>query len=251
MQFCFAKLTQGINSPRSFVLRSKSEAKRRGSLKGEDMFTGLVEELGVVEKVVKGKLLHLDVRAQNVLTETVLGDSISVNGVCLTVTNLDKKCLSFDIMRQTQEKTSLNLLKVADVVNLERALSFNSRLGGHIVTGHIDGMGIIHKKIRQKEEFSLEINADNPIMRFLVSKGSIAVDGVSLTIVDVQPNYFTVSLIPHTIKTTNLAFRREKDPVNLEIDMLAKYVFRYLEDAKTGGVKINETHLKNMGYVDG
>lgn len=214
------------------------------------MFTGIVEEIGIVEKIVKGKLMHLVVRAQKVLNETKIGDSINVNGVCLTVVNLDKKRIAFDIIKETQEKASFNILKVGEGVNLERAMSANSRFGGHIVSGHIDGVGILRKRIKGSDEFWLRIETDKNIIDFLVDKGSIAIDGVSLTIVEVKKNYFSVALIPHTLKSTTLGFKEENNKVNLEVDMLSKYVFRYFEKQKDINPKLSKSYLKKMGYIE-
>ncbi len=212
------------------------------------MFTGIVEEMGIIQKVVKGKLMHIIIRAQTVLKETNIGDSINVNGVCLTVVNLDKKSIAFDVMRETQEHANFNSLKIGDGVNLERALNVNSRLGGHIVSGHIDGVGIVRKKVKQREDFWLQISADKEIMSFLVPKGSIAIDGVSLTIFDVYRDYFSVALIPHTLKTTNLDFKETKTRVNLEVDMFAKYIFRYLEGQGKEASKLSEGRLRSLGF---
>lgn len=214
------------------------------------MFTGIIEEMGIVEKIVKGKLMHLVIRAQNILKDSKIGDSINVNGACLTAVNIDKKSIAFDVMGETQERTNLNFLKIGDGVNLERALNVNSRFGGHIVSGHVDSIGIVRSKIKQKEEFWLELMADEKIVRYLIPKGSIAIDGVSLTIVNVQKDYFSVSLIPHTIKTTNLGFKEEKDKVNLEVDMLAKYVFRYFEEKKKDSSGLSYDYLKKTGLID-
>ena len=213
------------------------------------MFTGIVEEMGIVEKIVKGRLMHLVIRADKVLSETKIGDSINVNGVCLTLVNLDKKRIAFDVMKETQEKANFKVLKVGEEVNLERAMSANSRFGGHIVSGHIDGVGILRKKIKGTDEFWLQIQAKKNLTEYLINKGSIAIDGVSLTIVEVKKNYFTVALIPHTLKSTTLGFKEENNKVNLEVDMLSKYVFRYFENQKDGP-KITKGYLKKMGYIE-
>ena len=214
------------------------------------MFTGIVEEIGIVEKIVRGRLMHLVIRAEKVLTETKIGNSINVNGVCLTVVNLDKKRIAFDVMKETQEKANFKILKVGEGVNLERAMNANSRFGGHIVSGHIDGVGIVRKKIKGTEEFWLQIEADKNLTAFLVDKGSIAIDGVSLSVVEVKKNYFAVALIPHTLKNTTLGFKEVKNKVNLEIDMFSKYVFRYFEKQKENRSKLSKSYLKKMGFID-
>ncbi|MCP4649816.1 MAG: riboflavin synthase [PVC group bacterium] len=214
------------------------------------MFTGIVEEIGIVEKVVKGKMMHLVVRAEEVLRGSKLGDSISVNGVCLTVTNLEKGRVAFDVMRESQETATFKFIKIGDGVNLERALRVDSRLGGHMVSGHIDGMGLIKKKIKQAENVILQVNADKSILGYLVPKGSIAIDGVSLTIIEVQKDYFSVGLIPLTLKSTNLGFKEPKTRVNLEVDMISKYVFRFFENQKDKSKGLTEKNLQDMGFVD-
>jgi len=214
------------------------------------MFTGIVEEMGIVEKVVKGKLMHLVVRAGTVLKDTKIGDSINVNGVCLSVVNLDKKRVAFDVIEESQEKANFQSLRPGAGVNLERAMSAGSRFGGHIVSGHIDGVGIIKKKIKQNDESWLEVETDKNLISFLVVKGSIAVDGVSLTVVDVKKNYFTAALIPHTLRNTTLGFKQVKDKVNLEVDILAKYVFRYFEKQQVKEGKFSKEFLKKNGFID-
>lgn len=212
------------------------------------MFTGIVEELGIVDKITTGKIMRLVVRAQTVLGETKIGDSIDVNGVCLTVVTIDRKHLAFDVMPETQSKANIGDLKIGDSVNLERALTAGSRLGGHIVSGHIDGKGIVRKKTKQAEDFRLEIEAEKPLLAFLVPKGSITVDGVSLTVINVKNNCFDVGIIPHTLKSTTLGFKEPGSRVNLEIDMLAKYVFRYLEQQGKGGATLTAGYLKSLGF---
>ena len=214
------------------------------------MFTGIIEEIGVVEKIVKGKLMLLEVRANTVLPETKIGDSISVNGVCLTVTSLGKEQLSFDVMRESQEKANFSFLKMGESVNLERALRADSRLGGHMVSGHIDGVGIVKKKSKADETVIMQIDAPKNIIKYLVPKGSVTIDGVNLTVIDVNEDSFRVGLIPHTLKTTNLQFRESKAQVNLEVDMLSKYVFRFFETKNTSKSTITEQNLQNLGFVD-
>ncbi|MCG2711010.1 MAG: riboflavin synthase [Candidatus Omnitrophica bacterium] len=214
------------------------------------MFTGIVEEMGIVEKIDRGTLMHLIIRADKVLSKTKIGDSINVNGICLTAVNLDKKRVAFDVMKETQEKANLKLLKVGERVNLERAMSANARFGGHIISGHIDGVGIVRKRIKGSDEFWLHIEAEKNLTAFLVDKGSIAIDGVSLSVVEVKKNSFSVALIPHTLKSTTLGFKQENNKVNLEVDMLSKYVFRYFEKQKDSKPKLSKEYLKKMGYIE-
>ncbi|MFH2138882.1 MAG: riboflavin synthase [Candidatus Omnitrophota bacterium] len=215
------------------------------------MFTGIIEKIGIVEKIVKGKLMHLVIRADKVLRETIPGDSICVNGVCLTVTNLDNGRIGFDVMGESQEKATFKYLKVGDGVNLERALRADSRLGGHIVSGHIDGMGSVRKKLKQGETVIFQINAEDNVIAYLVPKGSITVDGVSLTVIDVYKDYFSVGIIPHTLKSTILRLKEPKEKVNLEVDILAKYVFRFFETRKENKPSsLTKGNLNSLGFVD-
>ena len=194
------------------------------------MFTGIVEELGVVEAVVdQGDAVRLTVRGPHVMVDAGLGDSISVNGCCLTVAERDQETFTADVMRETLEKTSLGDLGPGDRVNLERAVTPQTRLGGHIVQGHVDGTGEILSRTPSEHWEVVEVGLPGDIARYLVAKGSITVDGISLTVVDVHPASFTVLLIPETLSRTTLGFRKPGDRVNLEVDVIAKYVERLLD----------------------
>lgn len=195
------------------------------------MFTGIIEELGKVSGLArKAKVLRLSVSAKKISDGTKIGDSISVNGACLTVIDIKSNTLSFDVMSETLNKTNLSKLRLGQMVNLERSLKMGDRLSGHIVLGHIDGMGrIVNKSARGKKEARLEIAAPVSLKQYLAQKGSIAVDGISLTIAEVRANRFNVYLIPHTLENTNLGRKNAGDLVNLEIDVLARYA------AKSGG----------------
>ncbi len=194
------------------------------------MFTGIVEELGVVEAVVdQGDAVRLTVRGPHVMVDAGLGDSISVNGCCLTVAERDQETFTADVMRETLEKTSLGDLDPGDRVNLERAVTPQTRLGGHIVQGHVDGTGEIVSRTPSEHWEVVEVGLPSTVARYLVPKGSITVDGISLTVVDVHPESFTVSLIPETLARTTLGFKQAGDRVNLEVDVIAKYVERLLD----------------------
>lgn len=194
------------------------------------MFTGIVEELGVVEGVVdQGDAVRLTVRGPHVIVDAGLGDSIAVNGCCLTVAERDQETFTADVMRETLEKTSLGDLGPGDRVNLERAVTPQTRLGGHIVQGHVDGTGQIVRREPSEHWEVVEVGLPARIARYLVPKGSITVDGVSLTVVDVLPDSFTISLIPETLARTTLGFKQAGDRVNLEVDVIAKYVERLLD----------------------
>ncbi len=197
------------------------------------MFTGIIEELGTVQAIQSPKnLLVLNVRAPRIFVGTRPGDSISVNGVCLTVAKMVKPgVFVFELMRETMDTTNLQSLKKGSRVNLERALKAGSRLGGHFVTGHIDGVGRIVKILKKKNfvEWQISFKDQTHWNRYLVPKGSIALDGVSLTVGEVKQNLFTVYLIPYTLKVTTFGHKKISDGINIEIDLLTKYVLKILK----------------------
>jgi len=213
------------------------------------MFTGLVEELGEIKTVKRlGNSLKLSIKAKTILSDIKLGDSIAVNGTCLTVVSFGDNYFEVDVMPETFSKTNLKFLKSGDKVNLERTLRPSDRFGGHIVQGHIDEVGFI-LEIKPYEIANLvKIKASQEFLNYLVSKGSIAVDGVSLTIVEVFNDSFTVSLIPHTFKHTTLGFKKVGDPVNLEADILAKYVFNFLKKT-SASQKLDLNFLTEHGFL--
>jgi riboflavin synthase len=191
------------------------------------MFTGLVEECGAVSSLsLMESGARLTVRAPLVSSDAQLGDSIAVNGCCLTVTARDGEALSFDLLRETLERTSLREAKPGSVVNLERALAAHARLGGHFVQGHIDGAAEIVAFEPVEADHRLEIALAPEFAKYVAYKGSIAIDGISLTVAEVKAASFVVWIIPHTLAVTNLRTRRAGDRVNLECDLLAKYVER-------------------------
>ena len=199
------------------------------------MFTGIIEELGTVERVGADRIT---VRAQRVLEGTRLGDSIAVNGVCLTVTHLTGAGFTADVMPETLRRSSLGQLRPGSRVNLERAMAADGRFGGHIVSGHIDGMGQILALRDEGNAVWITIAAPPELLRGIVEKGSVAIDGVSLTVAAVTDQDFSVSIIPHTGGQTTLLHRRPGEQVNLETDIIGKYVFRLLapERAPKGGI---------------
>jgi len=198
------------------------------------MFTGIVEELGTVEAVEhQGDAIRLTVRAGLVLEDAGLGDSISVNGCCLTVVTTESDSgtavrWTADVMQETLDKTSLLGVQAGDRVNLERAVTADKRLGGHIVQGHVDGVGHVVRRQPSEHWEVVEIEMPTELGKYLVDKGSITVDGVSLTVVETFGDRFTVSLIPETLARTTLGLRRPGDRVNLEVDILAKHVEKLL-----------------------
>lgn len=194
------------------------------------MFTGIIEGVGrVAELRREGSLARLAIDAPALCEGVRIGDSVAVNGGCLTVTRLEGGRFHFEAVRETLERTSLGELVAGSRVNLERALRADGRLDGHIVQGHVDGTGVVRVLERAGEDVRLEVACAAEICDQLVPKGSVAIDGVSLTVVRVLPDGFDVALIPHTLEATNLGERRPGDRVNLEVDVLGKYVKRYLD----------------------
>ena len=197
------------------------------------MFTGIIEELGVVDAVEdQGDAVRLTLRGPRVTADARLGDSISVNGCCLTVAERDGETFTADVMRETLDKTSLGALGPGARVNLERAVTASTRLGGHIVQGHVDGTGSVVRREPSEHWELVEVSLPAGLSRYLVDKGSVTVDGVSLTVVDAGDDSFTVSLIPETLARTTLGLKQAGDPVNLEVDVIAKYVERLISHQK-------------------
>jgi riboflavin synthase len=193
------------------------------------VFTGIVEELGTVAAVEdQGDAVRLTIAAETVLADARPGDSIAVNGCCLTVVEHDATTWTADVMQETLDKTSLRGVRPGDRVNLERAATLQTRLGGHLVQGHVDGVGSVVRRVPSEHWEIVEISLPEHLARYLVDKGSITVDGVSLTVVEAGETSFTVSLIPETLARTTLGFRGPGDRVNLEADVLAKHVEKLL-----------------------
>lgn len=220
------------------------------------MFTGLVEEIGIVENVKWGsKSARIKIKASKVLEDVKIGDSISTNGVCLTVTEFNKDSFTVDVMAETMRKTSLNMVKNGIKVNLERAMKLGDRFGGHLVSGHIDGVGVIKDIQREDNAVWIHISAGNDLLKLIVEKGSIAVDGVSLTAGYVDNDSFKVSIIPHTQEETTLTNKKTGEKVNLECDVIGKYVEKLLHinnrqnNAAKNESKIDMNFLKVNGFI--
>lgn len=194
------------------------------------MFTGIIEETGKVLRVEPGKI---HIQAEKTLEGTKLGDSIAVNGVCLTVTALGRSDFTADVMPETWKRSSLGTLKSGSGVNLERAMAADGRFGGHIVSGHIDGTGTVEAVRKDQNAIRYTIRTQPELTRGIVEKGSIAIDGISLTVTMVQKERFEVSVIPHTLKETTLGDKRKGSMVNLENDIIGKYVERLLSLEQT------------------
>ena len=205
------------------------------------MFTGIIEELGIIQEIKKGsKSSKLLIKANKVLENTKIGDSICTNGVCLTVASLKTNSFEADVMAETLRRSNLGDLKVGSKVNLERALSLQSRLGGHIVSGHIDGTGEIISLIKEDNATWVTIKTINNILRYIVLKGSITIDGISLTVAYVDDKSFKVSIIPHTSQETTLLNKTNGDTVNLECDVISKYVEKLMELAPINVIKVHQ-----------
>ncbi|MDD5730933.1 MAG: riboflavin synthase [Candidatus Omnitrophica bacterium] len=187
------------------------------------MFTGIVEELGSIKEIAKrGNLFSLAVRAEKVPEGVKIGDSISVNGACLTVVNKAGDTLSFEVMAQTYKTTNIGSLRPLDKVNLERSLKMGDRISGHFVSGHVDCVGTIRDKRIVSGNLCFEIAVEASFLKYILPRGSVAVDGISLTVVEKRSNTFKVYIIPHTLKNTTLSFKGHSDRVNIEFDILAK-----------------------------
>ena len=226
------------------------------------MFTGIIEEVGTIDKIANGSKSAVPfIKASKVLEDTKLGDSIAVNGVCLTVTSMEGDIFTADVMAETLRRSSLGNLSRGSKVNLERAMAANGRFGGHIVSGHIDGTGRIASMVREDNAVWVEINASAEILKFIVMKGSIAIDGISLTVAGLAEESFSVSVIPHTGEETTLLKKGAGDIVNLENDVVGKYVDRLLNyssstvtdldketDSKETGPDITMEFLKSNGF---
>jgi len=216
------------------------------------MFTGLVEELGKVKQIARGaKSVRLTVAGSKVLADVKIGDSIAVNGTCLTVVDYNRDWFTADVMPETVDRTVLAGLKPGDTVNLERTLRLGDRLGGHLVSGHIDGVGQILAKEQNDNAVIVKIGAGPDVMRYIIAQGSIAIDGTSLTVVNFGLDWFTVSLIPHTAELTTVGLKKTGEQVNLEADVIGKYVEKLLglkQDAKPAD-KITLGFLEQHGFT--
>jgi len=213
------------------------------------VFTGLVVGMGDITSVQKrsgGAILSL--RSDMLSPDAGIGDSIAVNGVCLTVVKKNIPELSFDLSGETLRSTNLGDLKKGDRVNIEPSLSTGSRIGGHFVTGHVDAAGRIRRKAQNGDMLTFEIEAPPGVIGFLVEKGSVAVDGISLTVVDILKDAFTLVIIPHTAKLTTLGYKGPGDTVNIEADILGKYVARFLHKEPAKDERFTKT-LREEGYI--
>lgn len=221
------------------------------------MFTGIIEEVGRLESVKRqGETLLVHLAASVVTSDVKLGDSIAVNGVCLTVVSFTERAFSADVMPETFRSTNLHELKIGDPVNLERAMSGNDRFGGHLVQGHVDGVGLILERKREQNAEVYRIKPDHPeLFRTIIPKGSIAIDGISLTVVEADGETLTVSIIPHTLEQTVLQYKQPGSRVNLETDVIGKYVAHLLQFETAGTANpltkrgLTESLLREHGFA--
>lgn len=187
------------------------------------MFTGIIEELGRVKKILhKAQVMVLEISAQQTLRDIKIGESVAINGVCLTVVALEKTTFSFEVMRTTYKATNLGLLKIGQVVNLERSLKVGDRVSGHFISGHIDCLGLVRRKGLRNGSMEFEVAIPSDFMRYCLPKGSISLDGISLTLANLGANLIKVCVIPHTLKNTTLNLKGPSDKLNVEFDLLAK-----------------------------
>ena len=215
------------------------------------MFTGIIEELGTVERVTRGRVSAvIAIRAEHILSDLKIGDSVAVNGVCLTATGLTGHRFTADLIHETLDRSALAGLGPGSRVNLERAMAANGRFGGHIVAGHVDGVGTIAAIEQDDNAIWFTITAPAQVLRYVVEKGSIAIDGISLTVARVETDRFAVSVIPHTAAVTLLGQRRTGDRVNLESDLVGKYVERLLRPApeEKGQSRLTMEFLTQHGF---
>jgi len=214
------------------------------------VFTGIIEELGKIKSITRGAEQYiLEIEAPELAPGVEIGDSVAVNGICLTATTKSASGFTVDVMPETVAKTNLNDLKRGEVVNLERAMTLSSRLGGHMVAGHVDGVGMIQSKVSEKNALKIKISAPESVTRYLIDRGSIAVDGISLTVMDYGPESVTVSIIPHTAEITTLGFKGPGDKVNLEADLIGKYVEKFTSGRQGQKSGLTMDKLQELGFA--
>jgi len=212
------------------------------------MFTGIIEELGVIDKIEKSRDPRLfTIKSRKITADLKKGDSVSINGACLTVIDVKKDIFSVEVIEETLKRTDLGDLRPGDKVNLEGALKAGAKISGHFMTGHVDGPGAILSKREEKGAILIEFKAEKDLLYGMVRKGSIAVDGISLTIAEIKPSSFTVYIIPHTMHMTTLGFKKAGDKVNIEIDMLGKFIQKFLHRDKPSD--ITEEFLRDKGFI--
>ncbi|PJK15993.1 riboflavin synthase [Chryseomicrobium excrementi] len=214
------------------------------------MFTGIIEELGTIKRVSRSQeAMTLTIEAETILQDVALGDSIAINGICLTVTSFSKTQFTVDVMPETFAATTIGQLKAGNRVNLERAMAANGRFGGHFVTGHCDAVGTITSILANQNAIQMTIQFPENFRPYVIQKGSITVDGVSLTIFGLSQRELMISIIPHTVDKTILHSKKVGDSVNLEFDVLGKYILGAAEAKKSPQSKVTHDFLQKNGYA--
>ncbi len=212
------------------------------------MFTGIIEEIAIIKNICKGSRdAELVVECKKILEDIKIGDSIAINGVCQTVVKFGASSFVVQVSNETLKITNFSSLKAGDKVNLERALTLQNRLGGHVVSGHVDGLARVKNIKKLSEFYNIEFEMEKDLAKYVVKKGSVALNGISLTVVDISLNTFSVAVIPHTFENTVLKYLKIGDFVNLETDIFAKYVEKFLSRGDNSG--INEHFLKENGFL--
>lgn len=211
------------------------------------MFTGIIEEIGVIKEFSKsGNSALIVVECKKILEDLKLGDSIAINGVCQTVVKFDKTHFAVQVSSETLSVTNLANLKAGDKVNLERALTLSARLGGHLVSGHVDGLAKIKSVQKLSEFYNLKFEVEKSLSKYIVKKGSVTINGISLTVANIAQNEFEIAIIPHTFDNTTLKWLKMGDFVNIEVDILAKYVEKFLSTGNNSLIDMN--FLKENGF---
>lgn len=219
-----------------------------GKRRMSDMFTGIVEEIGTIKTIQKyGHSSRLCISCHYVLGNTKIGDSIAVNGACLTVTSIDDDYFCADVTSETMKRTAFSLFRSGTKVNLERALTLSARLGGHIVLGHVDGVGEIVSRKKEENAVIISFQTNQKYKKYLIEKGSVAIDGVSLTIAEKKENIFTIALIPHTGKETILLNKNVGDVVNIEYDYIGKYIEQLMNKSTESSLTMEDLEKYNLG----
>ena len=213
------------------------------------MFTGLVQEIGHLRTIdKKGNFQRLQVEATSIMEFLSIGDSVAINGVCQTIVDLGQDRFSVECVAETLARTTLSTVEIGQPVNLEPALRLSDRLGGHFVQGHIDDVGYLQTITEKNNEWSIHVSAPLPLLRYIATKGSIAIDGISLTVAYVNSEGFTVSVIPHTFNNTVMRYRKVGDSVNLEVDLIARYLDQLVSKANRPDSKLTLENLRQIGY---
>jgi riboflavin synthase len=211
------------------------------------MFTGIIEQVGTVVSLIRtGPSAKLAIAAPKLYDDVKIGDSVAANGVCLTVTAVRRDFGEFDLSAETLKRSTFSHLRIGDKLNLEKALPVSGRLGGHLVSGHIDGTGEIRHKVGSGEGLELHLSVPSELIQYLVPKGSIAVDGVSLTVADFRDGLVQIAVVPHTLRSTTLGQKALSDRVNIEVDMLSKYIEKHLHGEPRG---ISEEMMMRAGFM--